>query len=163
MCQKCEGMCRLVFRILFISFTHRKVHRGLSHIKTMNNWTNPSQEYVNTHYCRTHWPRHDVPINWRNDFKTEKLENQDRSYKRQSASERNDTEFTIDHLLLNIYTMSNWLPLFPPLFFNTMHAVSNNHATHDGSQTIHNDKVKVRRSQLQRNAPIMQLNVHEMP
>lgn len=32
----------------------------------------------------------------------------------------------------------------------------NNHATHDISQTIHNDKVKVRRSQITRKATIMQ-------
>lgn len=52
---------------------------------------------------------------------------------------------------LNIYAMSS---LF---FLSTLHAVSNNHATHDSSQTIHNDKVKLRRrSQFPHNATIMQ-------
>lgn len=55
--------------------------------------------------------------------------------------------------LLNIYATTDRLPFF----FNTVHAVSSNQATHDNSQTIHNDKVKARRrSQFPCNATIMQ-------
>lgn len=41
--------------------------------------TNPNQDYINTDYFSTNWPRHDIPfsVDCVNDFKTEISENQD--------------------------------------------------------------------------------------